>query len=305
MNFIETCDCERQGGVPSERQSGVPMSFIETCDCGRQGGVPMTRMSFIETWDCGVRDGVECLMTDGKEHTGTWDCERQYGVSMGFCERHYRVPMGFIETRDCERWGVVPTDRWRRVYVRLWEDGVPIGFIETVTEMGWTAFGLYCDLRLRDGVKCLWALLRPKTPPQTELIGWLYFSSSCIFFRLEHEKCTTTMRRQWHLHYYSSGLRLYIMHWLTGRSRSWKVTNDMSDWLLLIYTQSVAEIRTRTPLMVELTIANFTVFFPCAYRRPTWSIWTAFCVSHAICSSLSETAVCSHKVSALHSVYLV
>lgn len=46
VSFIETCDCERQGGVPSERWSGVPMSFVETCDCGRQGGVPV---SFIET----------------------------------------------------------------------------------------------------------------------------------------------------------------------------------------------------------------------------------------------------------------
>lgn len=195
MNFIETCDCERQGGVPSERQSGVPMSFIETCDCGRQGGVPMTRMSFIETWDCGVRDGVECLMTDGKEHTGTWDCERQYGVSMGFCERHYRVPMGFIETRDCERWGVVPTDRWRRVYVRLWEDGVPIGFIET-----WD-----CD---RDGVDCLWALLWPETERRGEVpMGFTETQDSTtnwtdrmtVFFKFMYFFQTWT----WKMHHYN------------------------------------------------------------------------------------------------------
>ena len=162
----------------------------------------------------------------------------------------------------------------------------------------------------------IWALLWPETERWGEVpMGFIETQDSTtnwtdrmtifqvhVFFRLEHEKCTTTKRGQWHLHYYSSGLRVYIMHWLTGRSRSWKVTNDMSDWLLLNYTQSVAEVSTRTPLMVEFTIANFTVFFPCAYRRPTWSIWTAFCVSHAICSSLSETAVCSHKVSALCSV---
>ena len=51
--------------------------------------------------------------------------------------------------------------------------------------MGWTAFGLYCDLRLRDGVKCLWALLRPQTERDGVACLWALLRPEMVRDRVE------------------------------------------------------------------------------------------------------------------------
>ena len=60
------------------------------------------------------------------------------------------------------------------------------------------------------------------------------------------------------LQFRSEGIHYALVDWTQVKLKG--DSNDMSDWLLLIYTQSVAEVSTRTPLMVEFTIVNFTQF---------------------------------------------